>query len=139
MTCYIFTARKGQPDFGSEYNRARFIDDLKKHEGKDYRIERIKYTRSLDQNRLYWFYLGIIEKETGNNANDLHEYLKRALLPPRSLKVLGKTIQVPSSTTELSKLAMGDYMEKIAALVNVPIPDTKTYQQYLESAPLKNN
>lgn len=112
-------------DFGSDTHRATFHDDLKEHVGKTYRIERVMPTRSLSQNALYWFYLGVIESETGNNADDLHQYFKRTLLKPKIINVMGKEIRVPCSTTELSKLEFGEYMEKICAETNVPIPDPK--------------
>ncbi len=132
---FLFKAVNGTIDFGTEYNRARFKEFLKKNNGKEFRIDLIKRVRSLNQNRLYWFYLEVIEKETGNNANDLHEYFRRSLLPPKRLKVMNKEFNVPSSTTELSKSAMGDYMEKICALTNVPLPDVETYKKYIDSAP----
>lgn len=81
-------------------------------------------------------YLELIEKETGNGANDLHEYFKRALLAPKWLTVLGKEIKVPKSTTELTKVEFGDYMDKIAALSGVAIPDFKRYKEWLEGSPM---
>ena len=65
----------------------------------------------------------MIEKETGNNAHDLHEYFKRTLLPPVFKTVLGKEFKVPASTTDLSKGDFTVYLDKIAALTNVPLPD----------------
>jgi hypothetical protein len=65
----------------------------------------------------------VIEKETGNDAQDLHEYFKRVFLPPRFTKVLGKEIKLPASTTGLTKAEFGDYLDKICAETNVPIPD----------------
>ena len=122
---FIFTAKQGKQDFGSDFNEARFREELKKNEGKRYRIDKVENKRTLTQNSFYWFYLGIIERETGNTANDLHEYFKRIFLPPKYIKVLGKEIKIPSSTTDLKKLEFGEYMEKICAETNVPIPDPK--------------
>lgn len=110
-------------DFGSDTHRATFNEDLKDNVGKTYRIERVVPTRTLSQNALYHFYLGVIESETGNNANDLHEYFKRTLLKPKLINVMGKEIRVPSSTTELTKVEFGEYMDKICAETNVPIPN----------------
>ena len=70
-----------------------------------------------------WFYLGVVERDTGNNAGDLHEYFKRTLLPPKHITVMGKEIKIPASTTELSKIEMGDYLDRICAETDIPIPN----------------
>lgn len=122
---FIFTAKQGKPDFGSPFNEQRFREELKNNEGKRYRIDKVENKRTLSQNNYYFLYLGIIERETGNNANDLHEYFKRIFLPPKFIKVLGREIKIPASTTDLKKLEFADYLDKIAAETNVPLPDPK--------------
>lgn len=136
MTTFIFKSNKGVWDFGTEHNYKRFIQHLKENDGKEFKIESLVRTRSLSQNNLYWMYLEIIERETGNNANDLHEYFRRTLLSPKWLKVMGKEIKVPKSTTELKKNEFSEYMEKICAETGVPIPDTEQYLKELDLAPL---
>ena len=118
-------------DFGSETNQALFKQDLKEHVGKTYRVERVIPKRSLSQNALYWAYLGIIEYETGNNSDDLHELFKRTLLPPKFITVMGKEIKIPKSTTELSKLEFGEYMDKISAECGVPVPDPRELENFI--------
>lgn len=137
MQTFIFQAKEGKMTWGSVYNHQRFLSCLKENEGKDFKIELLKSTRSLSQNALYWLYLEIIERETGNSANDLHEYFRRTLLSPKWLKVLGKEIKVPQSTTELKKTEFGDYMDKICAETNVPIPDTEGFKNWQDSSPLQ--
>lgn len=90
-----------------------------------YRLEfkEVKTKRTLNQNNFYWLYLGVIADETGDDPNSLHEYFKRKLLPPRYISVMGKEIKIPASTTKLSKIEMGEYMERICALTNIPIPE----------------
>lgn len=132
---FLFKAKKGEMDFGSDYNLARLRDTLKKNEGKIFRIEQEVTTRSLNQNRLYWKFLGIIEIETGQNADDMHEYFRRKLLPPKFIKVNGEEIKIPRSTTELKKHEFAEYMEKISALVEVEIPDTMAYLRMIDLAP----
>lgn len=124
-------------DFGTPYNRARFNDYLKENEGKVFRIEKEVNTRTLSQNKLYWKFLEIIEMETGNNANDMHEYFRRTLLAPKFIKVMGKEIKIPKSTTELNKAEFGEYMDKISAETEVAIPDTEAYLAEIDLAPLK--
>lgn len=98
-------------------------------------IEKKFNKRSMNQNNLYWGYLGIIEEETGNMANDLHEYFKRVFLPPVFKEVLGKTFKIPSSTTDLSKGGMVEYLMKISSLTGVPIPDPAEW----DFAPMKHD
>lgn len=109
-------------DFQSDTQRALYVQDLKENVGKKYKIERIIPVRSLSQNAMYWAYLGTIEKETGNLVNDLHEYFKRTLLHPKFINVMGKEIKIPASTTDLTKVQFGEYLDKISAESGVPLP-----------------
>ncbi len=140
MKNFLFKAKKGQMEFSSNYGYALFKQCLQESEGKSFRISPLVVTRSLSQNALYWKYLEEIEIETGNNANDLHEFFKREFLPPEfiTVKLKGKSIErkIPRSTTDLSKLEFGTYMEKICALTNVPIPDTEIYNLARDLAPM---
>jgi hypothetical protein len=137
MQTFLFKAKNGEMDLGSPYNQARFKQYLKENQGKVFRIEQEKSTRTLSQNALYWKFLGVIEMETGNGANDLHEYFRRTLLEPKFITVMGKEIKIPRSTTELAKYEFGEYMEKISALSGVPVPDTEEYLKALDLATLK--
>jgi hypothetical protein len=123
MTTFLAKIKNVSLDFGSEFNQARFKQFLKDNEGKWIRIELPKPLRTNQQNRYYHLYLQVIERETGNNAEDLHEYFKRTLLPPKFITVLGNEIRIPRSTTELNKIEFGEYLDKICALTDVPLPD----------------
>jgi len=105
-------------------NQRNWLDFIEKNNGKKViiEIELEKSKRSLDQNALYWLYLGVIEKETGNLATDLHELFKRKFLPPIPKKLLGVEFKIPASTTELNKIEFGEYLDKISAFTEVPIP-----------------
>jgi hypothetical protein len=120
------TIREGKLDFGSDYNQARFRQWLKDREGKKIRIEQLVTNRTKLQNSYYWLYLGIIERETGNDANDLHELFKRKFLKPEFKKVIikGKETEykIPKSTTNLNKIEFGEYLDKICAEVEIPLP-----------------
>lgn len=125
---FIFTAKNGSTDF-APMTKVRLKEYLTAHEGKVFEIRMRENKRSLNQNAYYHVYLEVIEAETGNNANDLHEYFRRLLLPPKFVTVMGKTIRMPTSTTELSKTDFGTYLEKINAECGVPLPD-KTLAGY---------
>lgn len=122
---FIFTVKNGKPNFGSDFNESRFRVFLQDNEGKEFGIVKKENKRSNQQNRYYWLYLQVIEQETGNIADDLHEYFRRKFLPPKFITVMGKEIKIPSSTTELNKVEFGEYLEKICAETEVPLPDIK--------------
>lgn len=138
MSKFHLIAHNSELIFKSDSHRAVFRQHLKNYENSEFSVERVKPTRSNNQNALLWFYLGIIATETGNNEDDLHEYFKRKFLPPRFVTVLKQEIKLPSSTTELSKNEFGDYLDKICALTNVPIPDTVAFKAYYDTAPRIN-
>lgn len=127
---FLAQARDGKLDFGSKFNLARLRDTLKKKEGKYFRLEEQESLRTTQQNRFYWFYLGIVERETGNLAKDIHEWAKREFLPPEYIKINvgGKIIErkIPASTTKLKKIPFGEYLDKISAITEVAIPDPET-------------
>lgn len=131
----IFLAKAkpdGTLDYGSELNLALLRESIKQSVGKTWRLELPESKRSLSQNRFYWLYLGIIEQETGNNSEDLHELFKRTLLPPKFIKVMGVEIKIPMSTKELSKHQFGEYMDKISAKVEIAIPNPADVGFYTE-------
>ena len=123
-------AKEGQLEFENKNSLFKYLVGL---EGKSLVVEiyQEKNVRSLDQNALYWAYLRIISQETGNTQNDLHELFRRTLLPPQFKKILGRTIKLPASTTTLSKAEMGEYLDRIAAEVNIPIPNTEEYNNLI--------
>lgn len=86
-------------------------------------VEKLNTKRTLTQNAYYWFYLRVIASETGHNPDELHEYFRRVLLPPRFIKIFDNEIKIPSSTTDLDKSDFSEYLDKISALTNVPLPN----------------
>lgn len=85
-------------------------------------VEKHADIRTKQQNKFYWLYLSIIEQETGEEANLLHEYFKRVHLPPRFVVIRGKERKLPATTTKLKRAEMSTYLEKICAETGVPIP-----------------
>lgn len=86
-------------------------------------IKEQKNERSINQNNLYWAYLNLIEKETGNSANDLHNYFKQTRLKPHFKEVFGKNIETRKSTTKLTTKEFTDYLKAIEHETGIPIPD----------------
>ncbi|HCR36338.1 TPA: hypothetical protein DIU22_04865 [Candidatus Woesebacteria bacterium] len=91
-------------------------------------IEEKKYKRSLQQNAYYWAYLNLIEDETGNLAEDIHEIAKRKFLPPRFISVKGQEYKLPATTSNLDKKDFGDYMDKISAWCEIAIPNPEEWK-----------
>lgn len=114
-------------DFGSQFNVARWHEFCKNNIDAIVRVDKPEKTRTLPQNRYYWFYLGIIAKETGNTEEDLHTFFRQKLLPKRFIKIRGKrgTYEVEDykSTTKLTKLEMGEYLDRISVITEIPLPD----------------
>lgn len=80
-------------------------------------------TRSTSQNRYYHLFLGIIERETGQNADEIREWAKRKFLPARFITVNGEEMRIPGSTRDLDKSGFTDYLDKISAAVEIALPD----------------
>lgn len=94
--------------------------------------------RTLPQNSLYWAYLHIISRETGNDIEDLHYSFRFSFLEPQLVEVSdfnkgGKTMVAElRSTTSLSKQEFTDYLERICAETGIPIPDPESISSYYE-------
>ena len=86
-------------------------------------IRKPRKNRTTPQNDFMWAYLQLVSDHTGDSRNELHEYFKRILLPAKEIKVMGKTIKIPTSTTDLSTKEFGEYLERISALTDVPVAD----------------
>ena|SRR3990167_1751861 len=123
---FIAKINNGKLDFQSPYNEARFRDFCSKNEGKYVKIEQPIPIRTLTQNAFMWAWLRKVEMETGNESKDTHEYLKTLFLPKRIIKIKGKQkmheIQVSGTTTGLSKIEFGEYLDKCSAHVGVALP-----------------
>ena len=133
-------------DFGSQYNLNRWTDFKNFNEGKYVRIEKPKVVRSLKQNALYWLFLELIERETGNEAQDLHAFFSKRLLPTKIVKIHGKKgehdFERVKSTTELSKNEFNEYMDKISVMTEIAIPDTKSWLEangYITEKPMRSD
>jgi hypothetical protein len=122
--------------FPTIHAAARWQAWMEGHEGARVVIEEVKPGRSTSQNSYYWMYLGVIERETGQLATDVHEWAKRKFLPPRFIKVNGEEMKIPGSTTELDKASFTYYLDRIAAETNIPLPDIEAAGYISNTKPL---
>lgn len=110
--------------FDSDFNEALFYE---RNEGKNAVIEIQRKRRTLTQNAYYWVYLTVISNETGNTPDDLHELFKSMFLPDVIVKIKGKKathdFKRKKSTTELTKFEFGEYLDRICAYTEVPLPN----------------
>lgn len=122
---FTFISQEGKPYF-APLTKQRLLEHVKNHEGTTYDITPRKSKRTLSQNSYYWVYLDVIANETGNDRQDLHLFFRK-LLPLKKVTIKGKKkthdIQIAKSTTELDKVEFGEYLDKICALVDIPLPD----------------
>jgi hypothetical protein len=106
-------------------NHSAFAEFLQTLDGECvFEIEKFRKDRTSQQNRLYWFYLGLVSESSGDSATELHETFKRLFLPPRWLKTKYGEMKVPASTTKLNKIEFGEYLDRIAERTGVSVPQT---------------
>lgn len=127
MTVFYGIAKDLQfrPDNGRGY-----LDFLEQNEGKKLvmNVNLDKARRSLNQNAFLWAYYTIIANETGHNENELHKLFKGLFLPKKPIVFKGKTYMMSGSTKDLNKPQFSEFLEKICAETNIPLPDPKLLQ-----------
>lgn len=101
-----------------------FMRDLRKMEPGQVRttVERIRGTRSQNQNRYYWgsVLVDIIEGLEAKNGHpidrdELHTYLKWMLLPHKKIQVGDIEIEAVADTHTMTTDQFGEYLELVIA------------------------
>ena len=95
-------------------------------------VEPYKKKRSLSQNSLMWMWINDVadrvQDETGQDADDVHDFFKQKFLKPKVVEIAGETI-MKYSTKDLTVPEMITYMDQIYAFVIselgilLPIPE----------------
>ena len=91
-------------------------------------VEPHKERRSLNANSLYWQWIGIIAKETGNDPDTVHETFKQKFLIPEEISFMGEKM-LYRSTARLDTKAMSEYMDRVYSLATselgilLPVPE----------------
>ena len=83
-------------------------------------IKRHVKKRSLSQLALYWMWIEVIAKETGNDNDMLHEFVKAKFLTPVTHEVFGETFH-QRTTTKLPIDEMSQFMEKVNAFAGAEL------------------
>ena len=96
--------------------RQLIAKELPSFEGKrvEITIQKLKSTRSIQQNRLYWLYVTIMANELGYNKEELHEIIKYQFLKKeKANERTGEIFQYIGSTANLS---ISEFMDLINSL-----------------------
>ena len=91
--------------------------------------------RTKDQNRLYWLQLHFVEKQTGQDADSLHEIVKGKFVTKILMRDREGFAEMVEAIRHLKAIGSKDY-ESIAAgvykLISTTILDTKQFTDYLK-------
>lgn len=107
----------------------QIANELKEFEGKrvEIKIQKLKSTRSNQQNRLWWLYVNIISKEIGYTKDELHEILKYKFLKRSKVdEDTGEIFEYLGSTTKLNKTDFANMVNELirwaAETFNIILP-----------------
>ena len=118
--------------FKSKEHSDMFARFLSQFENQDVFLEisEHKSKRSEQQNRYYWLYLSIIERDCGNTIDELHTYFKGKYLTKEISEVYGDKCRITKSTTDLTKGEFVEYLVNISECTGIDLPDTTLFFGY---------
>lgn len=90
--------------------------ELRHFEGKRVQltIEKLKSSRSAEQNRLWWMYITILSKELGYSKDEIHEIAKFKFLKCEKVNErTGEIFEYLGSTAKLSKSEFADLVTEL--------------------------
>lgn len=100
------------------------------------KIENYAEKRTLNQNALMWMWMACIERETGSDKQDVHDYYCARFLS-REVDINEVTTTVISGTSRLNTLQMTNFMDKVKADaatefgITLPLPEDRYYEQFI--------
>ena len=78
-------------------------------------IKRQTKKRSTGQNSWLWACHKVVAEDTGNSVDDIHEIVKKELLPKKYVEFDGEEIEINGSTTGLTRDQWSEFMVEYAA------------------------
>ena len=122
-------------DFSKDRDKLKLFETLKMLKKQVYivTIEKKKEKRSLNANAYYWVLMSILEKETGQDQDSLHDYFKTKFLQKRKVvfKQTGEENEVQGSTAELDSFNFFEYVDKVRAFaiqeLDIYLPNPNEY------------
>ena len=104
----------------------RLEEWLVKMDGRVIEVKAVEPGRSISQNKMYRAWLDSTATHTGNNAEELHEFLLQKCAPRHFVTIKGARGQMEveqlKRSRDMSKEEMSDFMDKCAALTGYPLP-----------------
>lgn len=80
-------------------------------------VRKYRRLRNLSQNRYYWRLLQLAAEQTGNEAEDLHEFFKLKYLEPITVSIGGQAKIVASSTTRLKTDEFAEFCNRVESFL----------------------
>lgn len=99
-------------------------------------IERYTEPRTLSQNALMWLWFTCIERETGTDKLDVHDYYCNLFLRRKTL-IKGRETVIAGGTSKLTTLQMTDFLRKVQADaatelgIMLPLPEDRYYEEFV--------
>ena len=100
------------------------------------KIERYTEPRTLPQNRLMWMWFACIERETGTDKLDVHDYYCNRFLR-RTSYIKGRQMTIAGGTSRLNTVQMTDFLRKVQADaatelgITLPLPEDRYYNEFV--------
>lgn len=91
----------------------RFIDLMPDDGTMKLEIKKNASKRTDAQNKLYWFWLGIIGDDTGYRPDEIHKLMKMQFLEPITYRIMDKDVIDYPSTTKLTVREFTEYLNMI--------------------------
>lgn len=126
----IATIREGKVEL-APLTRQRLNEWCKTHEGARLVIQHLPPERTLSELRMYRAWLQGVASQTGNDTDELHEFLIEKCAPTVVVKIMGRKgiVEVERKkrtsgghSLTMTKGEMSDYMAKCAVLTGYPLP-----------------
>jgi hypothetical protein len=125
------TIRGGTVEFATPAVALNFAQFKRGHEGAKIVIEQEKPERSLSELRMYRAWLRNVAEHSGNDENELHEFLIEKCAPVAVIAIKGQRGRVEierkkrtsgGTSLTMDKQEMAEFMRKCAALTGYALP-----------------
>jgi hypothetical protein len=125
------TIRGGAVEFATPAVAVNFAKFKREHEGAKIVIEEDKPERSLSELRMYRAWLRNVAEHSGNDENELHEFLIEKCAPVAVIAIKGGKGRVEierrkrtsgGTSLTMDKQEMAEFMRKCALLTGYPLP-----------------
>lgn len=128
--------------FTKYWNQLKWLREILETLGDwDWMIVKYNPPRNPEQNRLYWALLTLVERETWNDREYLHEMMKTKFLSSRKLVKLWKSrkyVRKVESTSKLKRREFSEYFTKVEVFFSelwyhLPPMNSNEFQSLLSS------